>query len=237
LFSNILTISFCNRSFELSLTSFWNNDKNLALGPLSILEIDGFSASISPIGENGYEQIIYKQCADASRNLVSEIKNLFEICPKFFNFFLSDAFPSISGKKTFSVEDISIISFLKGPGSFTSCRIACAVALGLKAGAPNIILLPTLVNEAIHELLPGMKILMRCNSTFWHLYDGRAWKLIKESELLENPPECVISAHPISIPTGKWPNLTEGLRRKAINWLNSPKTLNQEVEPFYGFEL
>ena len=237
MFSNILTISFCDKSFELSLTSIWSDQKKLALKPSSVLEIDTFSAYIRSTSENNHEQIIRKCFTDASRNLVSEIKNLLEICPKFFDSFLPQSFCSIYGKKHLSVEDISIISFLRGPGSFTSCRIACAIALGLKAGAPNIALLPILVNEAIHELLPGVKILMRCNSTFWHLYHEKTWRLVKESELLENPPENAVSAHPISIPTEEWPDLTEALRRKAIKQLNSLETLDQKVEPFYGFEL
>ena len=237
MFSNILTISFCDKSFELSLTSIWSDQKKLALKPSSVLEIDTFSAYIRSTSENNHEQIIRKCFTDASRNLVLEIRNLLEICPKFFDFFMPNAFFSIYGKKALSVEDISIISFLRGPGSFTSCRIACAVALGLKAGAPNIVLLPILVNEAVHQLLPGVKILMRCNSTFWHLYDEKAWRLVKESELLENPPENAVSAHPISIPTEEWPDLTEALRRKAIKQLNSLETLDQKVEPFYGFEL
>lgn len=155
--------------------------------------------------------------SDASSKLVIEIKKIVE---------------------PMSIKSIDSIAFLRGPGSFTSSRIACAVSLGIKVGHPEVILLPILLNEAIHEVLPNITILMRCNSTFWHLYDGN-WKLTTEKQLLENPPKYATSAHPIDLPTVEWPDLSSCLRKRAIHLLNEKELdLNQlEIEPFYGLEL
>lgn len=213
--SKLLTISFCDKSFEVSLSEiiFTNSDGDSISSGLSGKELFYYLADNKIKIE--LDKIQQKSCTSASKNLAADIHEL-----------LRDS----------KVSDIAAIAFLRGPGSFTSCRISCATAFGLKAGCPNIILIPTLVDEAVHEMVPGSKILMQCNSLFWHLYHG-SWRLVEQQELLKNPPQNAVCCHGISLPTAPWPDITEGLRRRAVRILSSPEQKDVDLEPFYGFEI
>lgn len=78
------------------------------------------------------------------------------------------------------VGQLTKIGLLAGPGSFTSSRIACATCAGIKTAYHDIIIVPSLLNEALYmlEKYSAKPLLMRCNMHTWHFYDQNNWGII-----------------------------------------------------------
>lgn len=160
-------------------------------------------------------EVAHKVSNNASKNLILSIDSLLR-------------------ENEVSLAMITKIGFLSGPGSFTSARILCATCFGIKTAYPDIIIVPILINEAMHVMKDYEKtaILLRCNKHVWHVYQSD-WEIVPEGELgkvdlrsyttLDELPESLIAT------PKPWPDLSVGMMRVVER-----TAIQVEIEPYYG---
>lgn len=131
-------------------------------------------------------------------------------------------------------QQISKAAFLVGPGSFTSIKIICSFFNALRLCIPNIVIIPTKINEAIHSIkgYKECKILMRCNTTIWHCFYRGKWSTINQGNLQQHINGIYTSNENLGgAGELRWPDLLQGI------WLYSKKQKSSlEIIPFYGLD-
>ena len=138
---------------------------------------------------------------------------------------------SILERNSLTLDDVSKVGFLSGPGSFTSARILCATCLGLKLTYDKVLFVPVLINEAIHSV-ENCAIVMQCNMLMWHLFIDNQWKLVNIDDLLQMEFEKWTSVDDIDLKGNKieWPNLSYCIAKYC-----DAITEQKDLMPFYGY--
>ncbi|QEK38926.1 hypothetical protein [Candidatus Nesciobacter abundans] len=99
-----------------------------------------------------------KKISNARTNLVQEISNALQ-------------------EEKITLSEINRISFLRGPGSFSSIRIAFATVMAIKTSHPNIIC----NNVSVDEIIPSPIIIKLNKATILHYFEN--WQVKKNEEL------------------------------------------------------
>jgi tRNA A37 threonylcarbamoyladenosine modification protein TsaB len=140
---------------------------------------------------------------------------------------------SILQKNLLSIGSLEKIGFLTGPGSFTSSRVVAATCAGIKTVYKDVLIVPTLLNQAIHSLdkYKDVDILLKCNLQTWHLYQKGKWLLLPDTKLASYLTNQYTSPTPVGGSCLEWPDVSSGIAKHT--W---PAKAQEAIIPYYGFE-